>query len=183
MGWMVNIIPRPQYPGNETLYPLCRRLGGFQGRSGRLRKILPPPEFDHRTFHPVITRYVVYSTGSLKFLRWKPPKMIVHIPRNPCPWKRKKNYKDMVVSARRLLHYFQFPDKNSRDISRNIYKFLPHFNTVMYLFHHFSPNSERCSSERSLRNTGLRYPGPYHKYDKTVACFYSWCKVPWQLTS
>jgi hypothetical protein len=27
----------------------------------------------------------------------------------------------MVVSARRLLQYFSFPDKNSRDISRYIY--------------------------------------------------------------
>jgi hypothetical protein len=29
-------------PGKETRYPLCRRLGGSQGRSGRVRKISPP---------------------------------------------------------------------------------------------------------------------------------------------
>jgi len=28
-------------PGKETRYPLCRRLGGPQGRSGRVRKISP----------------------------------------------------------------------------------------------------------------------------------------------
>ena len=32
-------------PGKETRYPLYRRLGGPQGRSGRVRKIFPPPGF------------------------------------------------------------------------------------------------------------------------------------------
>ena len=43
-------------PG-KTWYPLYRRLGGPQGRSGRLRKISPPPEFDPRTIHPVASCY------------------------------------------------------------------------------------------------------------------------------
>jgi hypothetical protein len=46
-----------------------------------------------------------------------------------------KNYKETVVSARRLLQYFQLPDKNSRDIPRyfffavfqNSYAFSPLF--------------------------------------------------------
>jgi hypothetical protein len=33
----------------KTRYPLYRRLGVPQGRSGRLRKISPPPRFDPRT--------------------------------------------------------------------------------------------------------------------------------------
>ena len=33
--------------------PLYRRLGGPQGRSGRVRKILPPPGFDAQTAQPV----------------------------------------------------------------------------------------------------------------------------------
>ena len=33
--------------------PLYRRLGGPQGRSGRVRKISPPPGFDPRTVQPV----------------------------------------------------------------------------------------------------------------------------------
>jgi len=33
----------------KTRYPLYRRLGGPQGRSGRMRKISPSPGFDHRT--------------------------------------------------------------------------------------------------------------------------------------
>jgi hypothetical protein len=32
-------------PPGKTRYPLYRRLGGPQGRSGRVRKISPPPEF------------------------------------------------------------------------------------------------------------------------------------------
>ena len=39
-GWVVNAMPRPLYPREETRYPLYRRLGGLQGRSGRVRKNL-----------------------------------------------------------------------------------------------------------------------------------------------
>ena len=44
-------------PGKETRYPLYRRLGGPQGRSGRVRKISPLPGFDPRTVQPVASRY------------------------------------------------------------------------------------------------------------------------------
>ena len=36
---------------------MYRRLGGPQGRSGRVRKISPPPGFDPRTVQPVANRY------------------------------------------------------------------------------------------------------------------------------
>jgi hypothetical protein len=42
MGWVVSATPRPLYPPVKTRYPLYRRLGGPQGRYGRLRKILLP---------------------------------------------------------------------------------------------------------------------------------------------
>jgi hypothetical protein len=45
----------------RTRYPLYRRLGGPQGRSGRVRKISPPPGFDPRTIHPVASRYTELS--------------------------------------------------------------------------------------------------------------------------
>jgi hypothetical protein len=48
-------------PGKETRYPLYRRLGGPQGRSGRVRKISPPPGFDSRTVQPVASRYTDYA--------------------------------------------------------------------------------------------------------------------------
>ena len=44
-------------PGNETRYPLYRKLGGPQGRSGRVRKISPTPGFDPRTVQPETSRY------------------------------------------------------------------------------------------------------------------------------
>ena len=47
-------------PAENTRYPLCRRLRGPQGRSGRMRKISPPAGFDPRTIQPVASRY----TGS-----------------------------------------------------------------------------------------------------------------------
>jgi len=40
-------------PPRKTRYPSYRRLGGPQGRSGRVRKISPPPGFDPRTVLPV----------------------------------------------------------------------------------------------------------------------------------
>jgi hypothetical protein len=40
-------------PPGKTRYPLYRRLGGPQGRSGRVREISPPPGFDPRTVQPV----------------------------------------------------------------------------------------------------------------------------------
>jgi hypothetical protein len=45
--------PRPLLTPRKNRYPLYRRLGGLQGRSGQLRKILSPPEFDPRTVQPV----------------------------------------------------------------------------------------------------------------------------------
>ena len=56
-GWVGNATPRPLYPGKETRYPLNRSLGGPQGRSGRVRKISPPPGFDPRTVQLVESRY------------------------------------------------------------------------------------------------------------------------------
>ena len=48
-------------PG-KTRYPLYRRLGGPQGRSGQVRNISPPPGFDPRTVQPVANRYTDYAT-------------------------------------------------------------------------------------------------------------------------
>ena len=48
--------PAALHPG-KTRYPLYRRLGGPQGRSGRVRKISPSPGFNPRTIQPVASRY------------------------------------------------------------------------------------------------------------------------------
>jgi hypothetical protein len=57
MGWVVNDTPWPLCPRGKTLHPLYRRLNGPQDRSGRVRKISPPPGFDLRTVQPVASRY------------------------------------------------------------------------------------------------------------------------------
>jgi hypothetical protein len=44
-------------PLGRTRYPLYRRLGGHQGSSGRVQKILPPQGFDPRTIQPVESGY------------------------------------------------------------------------------------------------------------------------------
>jgi hypothetical protein len=52
-------------PPGKTRYPLYRMLGGRQGRSGRVRKISPPQEFDPPTFQPVASRYTDYAIPAL----------------------------------------------------------------------------------------------------------------------
>jgi len=41
--------PGSSFPPGKTRYPLYKRLGGPQGRSGQVQKISPPPGFDPRT--------------------------------------------------------------------------------------------------------------------------------------
>jgi len=53
--------PGRSLPPGKTRYPLYRRLGGPQGRSGQVRKISPPPGFDPRTVQPVASRYTDYA--------------------------------------------------------------------------------------------------------------------------
>ena len=48
-------------PPEKTRYPVCRRLGGLQGRSGRVRKFSPPQEFDPRTVQTVASRYTDWA--------------------------------------------------------------------------------------------------------------------------
>jgi len=49
--------PETLAPGT-TRYPLHRRLGGPQGRSGRVRKTSPPLGSDPRNVQPVASRYI-----------------------------------------------------------------------------------------------------------------------------
>jgi len=56
-GWGVSVTPRPFFTSIKTRYPLYRRLGGPQGRSGQVRYISPPPGFDLRTVQPIASCY------------------------------------------------------------------------------------------------------------------------------
>jgi len=44
-------------PEYKARYPLYRRLGGPQDRSGSIRKISPPAGFDPQIVQPVVSRY------------------------------------------------------------------------------------------------------------------------------
>jgi hypothetical protein len=48
-------------PPGKTRYPLYRRLGGTQGRSGLVRKNSPKPAFDPRTVQPIASRYTDWA--------------------------------------------------------------------------------------------------------------------------
>jgi hypothetical protein len=50
--------PGRSLPPGKTRYPLYRRLGGPQGRSGTGAEYLAPPEFDPRNVQPVASRYI-----------------------------------------------------------------------------------------------------------------------------
>jgi len=54
--------PGRSLPPGKARYPLYRRLGGIQGRSGQVRKISPQPGFDPRTVQPVAIRCSNWAT-------------------------------------------------------------------------------------------------------------------------
>jgi hypothetical protein len=48
-------------PPEKTRYPLYRTLGGTQSRSGKVRKISPPPGFNPQSIQPLARRYTDYA--------------------------------------------------------------------------------------------------------------------------
>jgi hypothetical protein len=55
--WLINATSLHLYPKGKNRNPLYRRLGGPQGRSGRLREISHGPGFDPRIVQPVASCY------------------------------------------------------------------------------------------------------------------------------
>jgi hypothetical protein len=60
-GMGVQNHARAALPPGKTRYLLYRRLGGPQGRLGRVRKISSPPAFDPRTFQPLASHYTNWA--------------------------------------------------------------------------------------------------------------------------
>jgi hypothetical protein len=58
-------VPAALPPG-KTRYPLYRRLDWPCARSGRVRKISPPPGFDPRTVQTVESRYIYWLSRPTK---------------------------------------------------------------------------------------------------------------------
>jgi len=74
--------PGRSLPPGKTRYPLYRRLGEPQGRSGQVRKISPPPEFERRNVQPVASRYTDYATRPTqitKAFRYIPSKYLLTV--------------------------------------------------------------------------------------------------------
>jgi hypothetical protein len=82
-------------PG-KTRYPFYRRLGGTQGRSGQVQKILPTPGFDPRTVQPVASRYTDYAT--------RPTVIQKEGPHFEPPWKP-----EVVYNLKSILYLFFIP--------------------------------------------------------------------------
>ena len=61
MGVGVSTTPRPPLPPGKTRYPLYRRLGGPQGRSGRAENFVPTG-IRSRTVQPVVSHYTDWAT-------------------------------------------------------------------------------------------------------------------------
>jgi hypothetical protein len=64
MGWMDYTTSWSLSPRERDPVPLYRRLVRPQGRSGRVRKISPPPEFDPRTVQPVASSYTDWAIAA-----------------------------------------------------------------------------------------------------------------------
>ena len=62
--------PGRTLPLGKTRYPLYRRLGGPQGRSGRAEN-LAQPGFDPWTVQPVVSCYIDRATRPIPTHRWK----------------------------------------------------------------------------------------------------------------
>jgi hypothetical protein len=62
-GWVIITTPWPVYPWETPGTHCTERLGGPRGRSGRVRKISPPPEFDPRTASYVDNVLICYAAN------------------------------------------------------------------------------------------------------------------------
>jgi hypothetical protein len=54
-------------PG-QARYPLYKKLGGPQGRSGQVREISTPPGFDPRTVQPVASPYTDWANRPTHYM-------------------------------------------------------------------------------------------------------------------
>jgi hypothetical protein len=77
-------------PPGKTRYPLCRILNGFQGWSGRVRKISIPPGFDPRAVQPVESRNTDWAIAA--------PLQALHVRvisirlKTPLHWSQREQY-------------------------------------------------------------------------------------------
>jgi hypothetical protein len=92
-GWLTPHMDRFN-ARKETQHPLYSRLGGLQGQSVRVRKILSLPGFDRRTVYSIPTQLSQprISENNIKYFMWHPvfkfgqrPKKLDHLMCRICP--------------------------------------------------------------------------------------------------
>jgi hypothetical protein len=86
-GWVVNVTPRPLFPRER---PGTHCIGGWvgsRGRSGRVRKILPPSGFDPQPVASCYTDYPIPARISMKEI-WEMKSFRIELCKIT-PWKMK----------------------------------------------------------------------------------------------
>ena len=63
----VSPTPRPPLPPGKTRYPFYRRMGGHQGRSGRVENLVPTG-IRSQTFQSVVSCYTDWATGPTRYI-------------------------------------------------------------------------------------------------------------------
>ena len=85
-------------------------------------------------------------------------KIIFHTPRKPYLWKRRQpENKRQLVARGGYSTIANLPNKNSRDISRDLPNFSQCIKSFMYLFHDFSLYLFRYCRDLCLGNAGLHH--------------------------
>ena len=92
--------PGHTLPPGKTQYPLYRRLGGPQGRSGRAEN-LTPSGFDPRTAEPIVSRYTYWATRPTNVQQWLDKKTVMFL--QSTTW----IYKDVAWSSLVLLFWYK----------------------------------------------------------------------------
>ena len=130
--------PAALTPG-KARYPLYRRLGGPQGRSGRVRKTLLPPGFDSRTVRPVASRYTDCSIPAphqfLVQIKNYNNKLMQHVRRMDCSRLSQAIMKYRTAARRNTGRPLTF-----RNLASYIYRTgvkLPSRCPILYLFNRY----------------------------------------------
>jgi len=64
-GWVVSSTPRPHFTPGKTRYSFNRRLGGPQGRSGRVENLIPTG-IRSWTIQPIVNCYTDWATWPMQ---------------------------------------------------------------------------------------------------------------------
>jgi hypothetical protein len=101
--------PGRTLPPGKTRYPLYRRLGGPQGRSGQVQKISPPPGFITIAI-TLLNYWVPYKTGnfsiSLAFISFSRNNVVLGISGYV-----KIIHKFLISNFRRVLNFYMFSSR------------------------------------------------------------------------